>query len=158
MKAAYEACLDENAIKELGTAPLMEILGQIEDVFPPAAIENEENTQNTNAIRDAIVVLADYGVSALVAAGTGADDKSPDTVIVSVSPPWRIGLPSKERYEDKELVKKYEDVVSQVLSALYPSFNSKSASGVVDFEAKLAAASPNQQEREDITVCSLDPL
>jgi len=153
MKAAYEACLNENIIKELGTAPLMEILHQVEVTFPPAT-SDEISIQDANALREAILVLADNGVSALIAAGTGPDDKSPDTVIVSVSPPWRIGLPSKERYEDDKLVKKYADVVNEVLSALYPAFHTQSASDVVDFEYKLAAASPDQQEREDITVGS----
>jgi len=157
MKAAYEACLNENAIKELGTAPLMEILHQVEDIFPPTT-SNEISIYDTNAIKEAILVLADNGVSALIAAGTGPDDKSPDTVIVAVSPPWRIGLPSKERYEDDKLVKKYADVVNEVLSALYPAFDTQSASDVVDFEYKLAAASPDQQEREDITVSSPSPL
>jgi len=37
-------------------------------------------------------------------------------VLVFVSPPCRIGLPSKKRYEDNFFVEKYQLVVVEVLS------------------------------------------
>jgi endothelin-converting enzyme len=142
LKAAYDACLDEDAIKKLGAAPLAQILNQVSQLFK----------QPNNYTKDAILFLAKNGVSALIATGIGPDDKDPDTVITQVSPPWSIGLPSKERYEDEKMVKKYESVLTEVLSTLFPDHSGEPFSTIVDFEKKLAAASPDTQEREDITV------
>lgn len=159
MKSAYDACLDEETINEKGIAPLMAVLHQIQQTFPVGA-ETSATTERSNRgvsahavdLRDTILLLSKYGISALVATGTGADDKDPDTVVAEVAPPWRIGLPSKERYEDEKLVKRYEMVLEQVCSALGRGRDCEITSDVVDFEKKLAAASPSTQEREDVTV------
>ena len=151
MKAAYDACLDETTIKQLGVAPLTDIVSGIKKRLPVTG------TLDEGAVVGVILALAKYGISTVVAPGTGADDTDPDTVVVSVSPPWRIGLPSKERYLDEKLVQKYQDVVSQVLSKLSPEQDKETFSKVVDFEKKLAAASPSTEEREDVTVSNHAP-
>lgn len=144
LKAAYDACLDEDTIKQVGVAPLMEILNDTSSRFAVA---------RKDALSDAVLHLANLGVSALVSAGTGADDRDPDTVIVSVSAPYRIGLPAKELYQDDKIVKRYTEVASQVISALYPHADLKvDSQALVDFEKKLAAASPDAEDRDDVTV------
>lgn len=145
MKAAYDACLDESKIKSIGVEPLQRVLENIRKAYPIAA-------SSSGSIKEAILLLAKYGVTGLVTAGTGADDTDPDTVVVSVSAPWSFGLPSKERYEDEKLVEKYRDVAVEVLSALYPDQDKKYFSRVIDLEKKLAAASPSEEDREDVTV------
>jgi len=145
MKAAYDACLDENKIKSIGIDPLLHVLDEIKKTFPVVRSES-------HSIKDTVLLLAKYGVTGLVTAGTGADDTDPDTVVVSVSAPYSFGLPSKERYEDEKLVEKYRSVVGEVLGALYPKQDKKAFTGIVDFEKKLAAASPSEEDREDVTV------
>lgn len=146
---AYKACLDEPTIKELGIAPLAKIVEQVKQSFPVS------DSSSGNALSETILLLSKYGVSGLVSSGTGADDADPDVVAVSVAPPWRIGLPSKERYDDDALVKKYQGVVVDVLSQLGPKENKDVLAAVVDFEKKLAAASPSTEERQDVTVSAL---
>lgn len=136
MKAVYDACLDEDKIKDLGAEPLLKVLREIKQVYPEG---------------DAASLLARYGVTGLIETGTGADDRDPDTVVVSVAAPYSFGLPSKERYEDEKLVEKYRDVTVKVLSALYPDAKEESFSKIIDFEKKLAAASPSTEDREDVT-------
>lgn len=145
MKAVYDACLDENKIKSIGLTPLVHILEEIKKTYPVGASESP-------SIKDAILFLAKHGISGLVSSGVGADDTDPDTVVVSVAAPGSFGLPSKERYEDDELVKKYRDVAVQVLSALYPEQDKATFASIIDFEKKLAAVSPSEEEREDVTV------
>jgi endothelin-converting enzyme len=145
MKAAYDACLNEDKIKNIGVKPLMQVLEAIKKVYPVAATDS-------HSVKDAILLLAKHGVTGLVTAGTGADDTDPDTVVVSVGAPWSFGLPSKERYEDQKLVEKYRDVVVSVMYNLYPHQGTDNAAGVVDLEQKLAAASPSEEDREDVTV------
>ncbi|RVX75992.1 hypothetical protein B0A52_00349 [Exophiala mesophila] len=148
LQAAYNACLNEDIIKDIGVAPLASILNNILASYPLAQSEDDhEQLSNT------ILYLAELGVTSLVATGTGADDTDPDTVIVSVSAPYRIGLPAKELYKDDKLVEKYQSVVGQVLSALLPDhfFMTEISSTLVDFEKKLAAASPDAEDRDDVT-------
>jgi endothelin-converting enzyme len=144
--------LDEDTIKSLGVAPLMEILKELTDLFPTATRKTLIN--EGDALIDTILYLAKLGVTALVSPGTGADDTDPDTVVVSVSPPYRIGLPAKELYTDESVVKKYEDAITQVISALYPTQGLKAADvhGLVELEKKLASASPDAEDRDDVTV------
>jgi endothelin-converting enzyme len=136
MKAVYDACLDEDKIKSIGTEPLLKVLEEVKQAYPAG---------------DAVLLLARYGVTGLIATGTGADDRDPDTVVVSVAPPWSFGLPSKERYEDDKLVEKYRGVTVQVLGALYPDADKETFSKIIDLEKKLAAASPSTEDREDVT-------
>ncbi|KAJ4350539.1 hypothetical protein N0V95_004645 [Ascochyta clinopodiicola] len=136
MKAVYDACLDEDKIKGLGAEPLLRVLEEIKQAYPKG---------------DAAPLLARYGVTGLIETGTGADDRDPDTVVVSVAAPYSFGLPSKERYEDEKLVEKYRAVTVEVLRALYPDAKEDSFSKIIDFEKKLAAASPSTEEREDVT-------
>ena len=145
MTSAYQACLDEETIKKVGVAPLARIVDEIKSAYPASA-------RSENALSETILLLAKYGVSGLVASGTSADDTNPDVVVVFVSPPWRIGLPSKERYEDDTLVKKYQAVVVEVLSQLSPDEKKETLAAVVDLEKQLAAASPSAEDRQDITV------
>jgi len=145
MKAAYEACLDEQTIKTVGLYPLGKIIDYVKKIFPASG-------PGQDGQKEPILFLAKHGIYGLLAPGVGADDTDPDTVVVSVSPPWRIGLPSKERYKDEKLVKKYQDVIVSVLSALSPEANKESMNKLVEFEKRLAAASPSTEEREDVTV------
>jgi endothelin-converting enzyme len=154
LKAAYNACLDEDTIKGRGVEPLINMLNRTTGQFSEHYLDSSSSKDQT-VLTNTIVELANLGVTAFVAAGTGADDRDPDTVIISVSAPYSIGLPAKELYEDEKIVKKYEDVVSQVMSALYPhsdSFSKSFARALVDFEKKLAAASPDAEDRDDVTV------
>lgn len=145
MKSIYNACLDEDKIKSVGAEPLHKALEKLKQAYPVDNIGED-------SLKDVIALLAKYGVSTLVSAGTGADDTDPDTVVVSVSAPWSFGLPSKERYEDEKLVEKYRNVVVQVLSALRPDQGKETFEKIIDLEKKLAAASPSTEEREDVTV------
>jgi endothelin-converting enzyme len=144
MKSAYDACADVDGIKKQGAKPLTKVLDEIKGLFGESATAPH--------VTDVVLLLAKYGVTAFVAVGTGADEKNPDSVVVSVSPPWRIGLPSKERYKDHALVAKYEDVLVKVLSALYPDQDTGSFKGVVELEKKLADAAPPLEDLQDVTV------
>lgn len=147
--------MDEDTIKKAGVSPLKKILDQVADYFPTQASASPKSllkTSDEDEIVDTILFLAKLGVSALVSTGAGADDTDPDTVVVQVSSPWRIGLPAKDYYKDERVLKSYQDTLAQVLASLYPEDEHHYASEVVDFEKKLAAASPNAEDQSDVTV------
>jgi endothelin-converting enzyme len=158
LKAAYDACMDEDAIKKEGVGPLLEIIMQVADRFltGKSVITQEASltSADTDEMAEAILYLAKLGVSALISSGASADDTDPDTVVVQVSSPYRIGLPAKDYYKDDNVVKKYEEALSQVLSSLFPDLPHASGHEVVEFEKKLAAASPDAKDQQDVTVCA----
>lgn len=147
LQAAYNACLDEETIRKIGVVPLVMALNETTRKF-------YHNTDDKKALSETVLHLSKLGVTALLAIDTGADDKDPDTVVVSVSAPYSIGLPAKELYGDEKVLKRYEEVASQVLSALYPNSNTMSSNyhALIEFEKKLAAASPDAEDRDDVTV------
>ena len=148
MKDAYKACLDEDTIKEAGAWPLLSILAQIKNLFP----EEASATDRKSGLRNVIGFLADIGVSALISSGVGADDRDPDTVVVQVSPLYRVGLPAKERYEDEKVLAKYKAVITEVFTGLFPDLvANSSAQAVVEFEMVLANASPNGEDWGNVT-------
>lgn len=148
--------MDEDDIMKNGVAPLMDILQQVVDMFPTRALghltPSPMTNDDTSEMAETILYLAKLGVPALISSGAGADDRDPDTVVVQVSSPWRIGLPAKDYYKDDGVVKKYEDALSQVIAALYPDHKHDYAHEVVEFEKKLAAASPDAEDMNDVTV------
>jgi endothelin-converting enzyme len=170
LKFAYDACMNEDVIKQEGIKPLMKILHSVVTAFPvtPSSSPNEKD------IAGAIDLLARLGVSALIAFGTGPDDKDPDVVVVQVASPNPIGLPAKDYYKDDNVVQSYETTLTQVLEAIHPAGstgNSKAfadwvhfdqikdlAHEVVEFEKKLATASPDAEDRDDVNVSCVHDL
>lgn len=175
--------MDEDTIKEVGIKPLMELLHQVADFFPVKESAFNRRTPleaaDSKDIAETILYLSKVGVTALVSPGAGADDKDPDTVVVQVSPPWRIGLPAKDYYLDSAVVKKYEDTLAKIIENLHPDHKHENATlhaewmkvkghgkiaargdsqsyahDVVEFEKKLAAATPDAEDSNDVTVSS----
>ncbi|KIW66438.1 hypothetical protein PV04_05773 [Phialophora macrospora] len=141
LQAAYDACLDEDTLKELGIAPLLDVLNETSKHF------------SSGDLSSAVLYALKTGQSSLISAGTGADDKDPDTVVVSVSAPWSVGLPAKELYEDENILKKYEDTISEVFSSLqsHGALQQVDTHALVAFEKKIATATPDAEDRDDVT-------
>ena len=86
----------------------------------------------------------------------------------SIAAPRQPGLPTKEYYKSPELVARYAKTIGQVLEALlaeaksdskpleglWTQFSTKSAElveGIVLLESKLAQATPDEEDAEDVT-------
>ncbi|KAG9234476.1 peptidase family M13 [Amylocarpus encephaloides] len=146
LRDAYNACMDEDAIKKVGIKPLRDLLIQVARLYPTEA-------RHDNDLYETILFLTEHGVSSLVEFGVGADDKDPDTVVVSVQPPYRIGLPAKNYYTDDDVLKKYQDALTQTIDKFHPDNknNKEFSKEVIELEKKLAAASPDSEDRDDVT-------
>jgi endothelin-converting enzyme len=161
LKAGYNACMNETAIKDVGIKPLVEIMHQVLDFFSPASNDHPTLQEGDHDnLTNTILYMTKLESSALISLGAGPDDKNPDAVVIQVSSPYRIGLPSKEYYKDEKVVASYINTIAQIL----PKFQAASenrlaenvASDLVDFEKKLAAASPNAEDMEDVTVSNVE--
>lgn len=163
----YNACLNESLLKDIGSKPLIELLTILGDTYPakPPKPKTEDLT-----LTKAIMYLIGIGVRTPISIGVGADDKDPDSNVISLSPPYSFGLPSKQYYHRSDIVSSYKDTIGSVLEALikeaHPKdaalsvfempgepgvLNKKVVDAVVDFESKLATASPDPEDLSDIT-------
>ena len=178
LQDAYSACLDESEIKKVESAPLIDVLKEIERRFGAgqqadhlgAGFAQSGKQQPLGltlgadeSLNKVMTYLATIGVTALVDIGTGADDRDPDVVVPFLNAPRQPGLPSKQYYEDSEILENYAKVIGQVLEGLLKEANStvqtddvplKALSAelvekIVHFEHTLARATPATEEAED---------
>jgi endothelin-converting enzyme len=177
--------MDEATIKKAGITPLLEVVHQIAELFPVTESAFHKRTpllgKEKKDIPDVLFYLNKLGLSPLLSLGAGADDKDPDVVVIQVSPPWRIGLPAKNYYEDPKILKEYKETVADVFENVLPDHKHEnatlhaewmrsnghgkiavrgqakaSADDVVEFERQLAGASPNPEDAQDVTVSERD--
>lgn len=181
IQSAYDACMDERTIQKQGSTPLLEVLRKVGEYFPVNASQRDSETFSTlpnhaqkglfyfgeNQLTKTIAYLASIGVDALVSFGVDADEKDPDSVVLSMTSLSRPGLPSKEYYQDKAIVESYANTIGHVLEALLheaqPPSQLASAGemifecsedlvkAVIKLESDLASASPDEEDAEDVT-------
>ena len=182
LKGAYDACMDEEKIKKIGSDPLLDVLRKIQELFPASRphrmldsfprLETQQQKglfyKGENQLSTTVSFLTSIGINSVISFGVGADDRDPDSVVISLSAPRSPGLPSKEYYNDAKLVKDYGEVIGQVLEGLlreaYPNSTSPAqkrsrifarsedlVEAIVGLEAKLAQATPDTADAEDVT-------
>lgn len=82
LQGQYEACMDENKIREVGVRPLLGALRKIADLFPAADPESTPGAfqrklqkhllnKGENKLSNAVIYLESIGVTALVSFGIG---------------------------------------------------------------------------------------
>ncbi|KAL2863627.1 M13 family metallopeptidase [Aspergillus lucknowensis] len=148
LKAAYTACLDEETVNRRGKQPLNSMLEELEGVYSSGSASEGSEA----GLTDAVLYLTKSGVRALVGAFVSPDDRDPDTVVVFVTPPRRIGLPAREYYNDTKTVTDYTTVVEKVLGGFVDDGKLKQhVADVIAFESKLANVTPDTQTQEDVT-------
>ncbi|GME64811.1 putative endothelin-converting enzyme protein [Neofusicoccum parvum] len=145
MQTTFNACMDLDAIKQAGVTPLKDLFNDL----PGAAV----TYGHTGDLTDSLIWLAQHGVSALVSAGTGPDDKTPDVVTLFVGG-GSYGLPSKEYYNRTAILANYTRTISEMFSIVNEN-NATSyqtiASQIVDLETKIARAQPDPDQASDVT-------
>ncbi|KAF3386548.1 Endothelin-converting enzyme 1 [Penicillium rolfsii] len=146
LKAGYDACLDESAIRKRGTKPLADLLAALQKIYPA---KSDLVAENKDQLTLALLFLMRSGVDALVSSGVSSDDRDPDNVVIFISPPREIGLPAREYYNNTETVADY----TQVLKQVFPAFggNDKIAERIAALETKLADVTPDTATQEDVT-------
>lgn len=166
LQNGYAACLNETKLKALGSKPLLDLLLQLESIYPVKKPKSKVDTTLT----DATEFLMGIGLGGPISIGVGADDKNPDESIISLGAPYAFGLPSKQYYNNSDIVTAYKETIGLVLEALLKEAHPNSTvlstfrainqpellnKGLVDnlvkFEATLAAAAPDPEDASDVT-------
>lgn len=180
IQSAYNACMDDETIKHRASKPLLDVLRKVQEYYPlhsdhgETASFNDRNLHQQKGLLSygdepftrVIAYLSSIGVDAFVTFNVDADDKDPDSVVLSMNALNRPGLPSKEYYQDQDLLKSYAETIGQVLEALLreaqPSpqlgletsmmfeCSEELVKAVVDLEKSLAFASPDEADAEDV--------
>ncbi|OAA65196.1 endothelin-converting enzyme [Niveomyces insectorum RCEF 264] len=149
IQVAYNACMDVEAITKRGMAPIVERIDELAATFG--------NSSSSRDYTAPFLYLNKLGISAFFSFGVEDDEKNPETEIVGVRPIISVGLPSKEYYEDKEVVAQYQDAMTKVLGAIQPTVAkiigtaADVAASLVRFETKLSAVAPEKADMFDVT-------
>ncbi|THX55560.1 endothelin-converting enzyme [Aureobasidium pullulans] len=115
LQDGYNACMNESLLASIGSKPLLDLLLQLDKTYPT---EKSKKNKDDNSLTKAIEFLMSIGVGGPVSIDVGADDKDPDTNVISVGAPYSFGLPSKQYYERAEIVDSYKETIGSVLEAL----------------------------------------
>lgn len=180
LQSFYDSCMNEERLKEIGSAPLLTILRDIRELYPVESQHEAEkagcsscmgaqqllsNSSKTDReLSETMIYLASIGVTSLIDISVGADDKDPDVVVPSITAPRSPGLPSKEYYQDTKLVERYGKVIGQVLEALLKeatseipassslfTYSAELVKQILILESKLGKATPATEDAEDVT-------
>jgi endothelin-converting enzyme len=164
LKTAYDACLDLDSILMVGADPLVKVLSKIKDTFPVGRTGELYNRSADNkdnfTFKETLVLLQSMEIVSLIHPRADPDDRDPNAIVVFIAPPKTIGLPARELYTSRKILKRYRAIVSKVMSGLLQ--NSKylelDFGSIVDFETALATYLPPLEDQEDVTVRKLLPV
>jgi len=140
MQRAYNACMDETAISELGVKPIIGLLDELTATFTPSGDWSAAGEY-----------LKRVGATLFMYMSIDSDPRDPDTLIIGIGPSSGIGLGSKAYYNDSDIVSEYREALTHVFRDVYPTGANpedaeKWASSVVDFEAEIAKIMPELAE------------
>lgn len=121
MQDAYGACMNESLLEQLGSQPLLDLLSPLEKLYP-----KKQKKKLDTSLTAAVQYLESIGVGGPIGLGVGADDKDPDTNVLQIAAPYSFGLPSKEYYNNTEIVTLYTDTIGSVLDVLLKEAKGKS--------------------------------
>ena len=160
----YSACMNETLLRSIGSKPLLELLYQLEEKYPV----NKTSINKDSSLTHALEYLMSIGVSGPITLDVGADDKDPDSNVITLGLPWSFGLPSKQYYKRNEIVTLYKATIGATLEALLneahdtklaifrdidtPHILSKDlVDRIVSLESRMAVAAPDIEDLQDIT-------
>lgn len=83
-----------------------------------------------------------------------ADDKDPDSQVLSLQGPRRIGLRSKEEYRDAKVVKEYTSTIAAMFELIAENEEAHATAktlsqSVVELEKKLSTISMDEEDAND---------
>ncbi|KAG8995664.1 hypothetical protein FRB94_008889 [Tulasnella sp. JGI-2019a] len=130
LKDMYQSCMAEDTLAKLGTEPLQELVNEVrrlyhghiadhpQDAHQATFSTMEGETASQIGLTGAVSFLHSRGVSVLFGFDIDGDvGVNPDFMTLLFSQDG-LGLPSKEYYEDKSVLKVYTNAVANVLAAL----------------------------------------
>ncbi|RIA98623.1 hypothetical protein C1645_749393 [Glomus cerebriforme] len=129
LQSFYQSCMNESLINELDAEPLLPILAKILEDFPVdpkysllynfghlSEMEGQRGSSpNPLNLTNVLSRLSIFGIKPLFEFFVDADAKDPKNNVLYLSQSG-LGLPSKEYYEEEEILSIYKDVMITLLN------------------------------------------
>uniref|UniRef100_A0A5S6QJ07 Peptidase M13 C-terminal domain-containing protein n=1 Tax=Trichuris muris TaxID=70415 RepID=A0A5S6QJ07_TRIMR len=170
LKQVYDACMNEDAIENVGSKPMLDLVEQaFNNTFQLKVFNEDEDSQSDNAVPLEYLVAKlwiKYGISTIVSPYVTADERNATTnILVLDQASLTLGSKSEDYYLKNDtfyqtIRSAYAETVKKVLRALYGSEQSgnsisderdKAAKGILDFEISLASINKPAEKRRDPT-------
>lgn len=118
LRDSYSACLNEERLDSIGSAPLLHFIKTLRRLYRKEDTEISLLPGIDSGLTAAIAFLHSKGIESLFSFEIEGDvGTDPNFMVPWFSQP-KFGLPSKEYYEDKAIRKVYKDVVERLLLVL----------------------------------------
>lgn len=117
IKAYYRSCMDEDTINTLGPTPMY---SEIEKLLSAPSFNTTDTfftSDNLRYLTETLIHLDEQGTDNLISYGIGADDHAPDENVITFGQP-SLGLPSREYYEQPEIMKHYRNGLVQLVTVV----------------------------------------
>lgn len=145
----YQACMDVDRIESRGITPLYDMFRTIRSYLPLGYYydANDNRPGFVEGLSQAVSFLGQHDIWALFEMDVGPDPQDPSRRSVSIRQ-GQVGLPSREYYDDPEVLGTYMRVVTEILETVFSKddrnefgWNSWSAIAtarrIVEFEKEL---------------------
>ncbi|KAI0807426.1 Metalloprotease [Fomes fomentarius] len=122
LRGLYQSCMDEDALNEIGEAPLKDVVKKIRELFRGKTTvvdaEKTDSEKRRERLTATVAYLHSRGIDALFDYSIDGDaGKDPNFMTLWLSQA-DLGLPSKEYYEEESIVGLYRSVLERLLVTL----------------------------------------
>ncbi|KAI9301252.1 hypothetical protein BJ944DRAFT_252466, partial [Cunninghamella echinulata] len=161
VKHLYDSCINEDAIDSKGAEPILPLLKEIRTIY---SIDKNGNKPSTKQFTKAIATLLQYGVAPFFEIYIDADPIKPEVNSIQLVQSG-LTLPSKEYYENEDIVNTLLETVEETIQLIMDSAKNndnsnvifggqehdvkKIAKSIVDFEKELASLSDDLDDIRD---------
>lgn len=140
----YNACMNQDMIEAKGIVPLYTVFREIKQFLPL----NMHEESSTKGLTNALMSLSHRQIWAMFEMNIIPDYTHPSTPSIEVVP-GQVGLPTRESYDDPDIVSTYMSVVTDILDIIFKRDTSgefgwrnwspvATARRIVEFEKKIA--------------------
>lgn len=127
IKGYYRSCMDEDTIDSLGPTPIYPELAMLLTKlgFDENYVDTRFTSDHVHHFTETLIYLGTQGVEGLISYGVNADDQAPDENVITIDQP-SLGLPSREYYDQPEIIANYRTGLMSLIDAVLgdPSSNS----------------------------------
>ncbi|KAI0479103.1 peptidase family M13 [Xylariaceae sp. FL0804] len=158
MQKAYNVCMDEASVKEVGISPLVELIEMVATAFPVTEESGSDgllSQEDYVNLGNTIVLLEQLQVSSFERLTVEPDEKDPNVAVIKAFPAG-LFLPSSETYQDNATINQYRSMLSEVFSILHPANASRMAAdeiarSLIELEKQIAEITPPTEAQQGVT-------
>jgi len=146
LKDIYNTCLDTEKIESIGKEPLINLIEKLN------INKDKENYKDIDTLTKLMIKLHNYGSSAFFDMAVAADQKNPDLNVIYIGQSG-LGLPSKEYYEEEEIISIYRETIKNMFANIFDDQPKEKldalADLIINFEKQLAKVTVPSQDMQD---------